>query len=92
MMESITQFVCFLCNLYYYFWLYHVACRILVSPTRARTCVPYSGSVEPEQLDCQGSSHHPILTKPLLRSLGFPGGSVVKNLPASARDSGSIPR
>ena len=24
-------------------------------------------------------------------SKGFPGGSVVKNLPASARDSGSIP-
>ena len=28
-------FFFFLSNLYYYFWLYHVVCRILVSPTRA---------------------------------------------------------
>ena len=27
----------------------------------------------------------------LLRSVGFPGGSVVKNLPANAGDAGSIP-
>ena len=32
---------------------------------------------------------HLILANTL--SLGFPGGSVVKNLPANARDMGSIP-
>ena len=33
----------------------------------------------------------PNFTSILFMLLGFPGGSVVKNLPASARDTGTIP-
>ena len=32
-----------------------------------------------------------IIKGVLVKSLGFPGGSVVKNLPANTGDSGSIP-
>ena len=32
-----------------------------------------------------------IIKRVLVKSLAFPGGSVVKNLPANAEDVGSIP-
>ena len=34
---------------------------------------------------------HPENMPPLITDTGFPGGAVVKNLPANAGDSGSIP-
>ena len=39
----------------FFFWLHCAALRDLSAPTRDRTRVPCSGSVESQPLDCQGS-------------------------------------
>ena len=41
---------------------------------------------------CSVESGRNEITKSKFRYEGFPGGSMVKNLPASAEDTGSIPR
>jgi len=41
---------------------------------------------------CSNSSNFVPSLKAFLRLLGFPGGSVVKNPPANARNVSSIPR
>ena len=55
------------------------------SLSREQTWAPCIGSVESYPLDHKGSPYS------ILKNRGFPGGTVVENLPANAGDMGSSP-
>ena len=82
--------------------MYNNMCSLLQYHTEQSYCLPsFPYSTCSSLLSPQGTTdlftvsivlpfpEHPMIR--IIQCVGFPGGSVVKNLPASARDTGSIP-
>ena len=59
---------------------------------RASAVLSWEEVLEATQPTVEGGAGLPMLSRPLVEEIqGFPGGSVVENLPANAGDTGSSP-